>query len=270
MGVNPSSFKSGGFLNGKDVTFVSYQFQRKTFVGKGNDGEDFTPQSIELRFRIDGADSDVKTWLQMGQAASWGDQSPDGLRLYTPEGQGLAPNSQLGILLGSFIPSGAPKDAFEADDSSEYLSLEVFVGRRPRFRIEQPENVDKNERFGPQKGRGKNAGKTFPRRDLVSTKFYGYTATGAKSASGASGASTSSAVGVDRGTAVSTLLGIAKAAGGSIPKGKLPTKVSSVLRADPNLEGYRKLICGVAFLESLDTDTDGLSYDSDTQTVQVF
>lgn len=266
MGVNPKNFKTGGFLNGKDVTLTGYQFQRKTF--ETADGP-FTPQSIELRFRIDGADEDVKTYLKMGQADNWGDQSPDGLRLFTPDGQNLSNNSQLGIFLQSFVPAGAPADIFDADDSPAYLSLESVVSRRPRFRIATPVNAEKTERLGPEKGRGKNLGKTFDRRDTVVEKFYGYTAKGQAGVPQAVGTMNGPAAGVDRGVAVTTLLGIAKAAGGAIPKGKLPTKVSSVLRADPNLEGYRKLICGVAFLEGLDVEKDGLSYDAETQTVQV-
>lgn len=275
MGINPSTFKQGGFLNGKTVTLTGYAFQRKTFE---NAEGSFTPQNIEFRFRIDGADEDVKTWLQMGKAEAWGNQSPDGQRLFTPNGQSLSANSQLGILLGSFIPAGAPADAFLADDSPDYLSLEQFVARRPRFILETPVNEEKTEKFGKQKGRGKNAGKEFDRRDLRVSKFFGYTAAAGQASGQTSGGSqkavgalNSSGSGVNREAALKVVQAVVKAVGGSLPKGKLPTKVTAqVGTKDPNLEGLRKLITSVAFLESLDGEKDGLVYDGDTQTLMAY
>ena len=264
MGVNPSTFKQGGFLNGKDVTWTGYQFQVKTFVAKTgeNAGQPFSPVNIELSFRIDGADEDVKTWLRMGTAEQWGPISGDGLQLGTPDGQGLSKNSQLGTFLASFAASGAPKDAFDADESSAYLSLANLVARRPRFRVETPVNEEKTSKFGQQVSR--KTGQAFDRRDLVVTKFYGYTRT----AQEGSGTTIAASNGDLQAIADLTLLAVVTKSGGNLAKGKLPTKVTAELGSKhPQLEAVRKLIYSSSYLEGLDGRHPGLAYDAESQTV---
>ncbi len=268
MGVNPKSFKSGGILNGKDVTWTGYQFQVKTFPARSADETPWSPVNCEIRFRIDGADEDIKQYLKMGNAEAWGGISADGLRLLTPEGQTLSSGNQLAILLASFEKAGFPADVFDADDTPEYISMEHLVARKPRFRIETPINEEKTAQWGKQKN--KTTGKEYDRRDLVATKFYGYTVNavpqkGAKTASGASG--TTNAAPVDlRVVANTTVANLLRKSGGSLAKGKLPTKVTAELGSKhPQLDEARRFIYSDEYLNSGGDGTFG--YDADTQTL---
>jgi hypothetical protein len=147
--------------------------------------------------------------------------------------------------------------------------LEQAVARRPRFRLATPINQEKTDRFGEEKGRGKNAGKTFPRRDLVVEKFYGYTAQNASGkAQGASGAPNGAGNGSVDALTLDTLRALVSANGGSLLRGKLPTKVTAHLGSKhPQLEAVRKLAYSVPFLEKLDGE-QGLAYDAESQVIQ--
>jgi hypothetical protein len=271
MGVKPSGYKTGGFLNGVDVVWEGYAFQAKTFTAKVGDnaGEDFTPVNLELTFRLDGADEPVKTWLRMGLADSWGGIMEDGKRLGTPDGQSLSSNSQVGTFIASLVQAGLAEKELDADDNPEYLSFEHLVSQKPRLRLIQPVNVEKTEKFGQQKNR--KTGKTFDRRDLKVEKFYGFTASsqnGGKKAINGSGKTIEPKTEDLTDLAVKTLQGILKDAGGSIVKTKLPVKVGQKLSKHPQFEDVRKLVCSDAFLRSGGPNGGSdWAYDADTQTI---
>ena len=74
MGVNPSTFKQGGFLNGKDVTWTGYAFQSKTFIAKSGDnaGEPFTPvappDSLKAQMERDEQEHPRPDWAKRARA----------------------------------------------------------------------------------------------------------------------------------------------------------------------------------------------------------
>ena len=94
MGARPSSFKKGGgFLNEVDALITGMTFESgDTYpIKKGpRKGEEFTPLSLTVSARVDGAEEDVSKRLLISDASRFGDVSADGTTLATPHGQTIS------------------------------------------------------------------------------------------------------------------------------------------------------------------------------------
>lgn len=243
MGIRPSSFKGGGYLNNVDVTFVGYKFTSKTF-------EWGIPVNVDLMFQVEGGEAPTTTFLKVGDATNYGGITPDGLRILTPEGQSLGKQSQLGVFLASLVKAGCPED--QLDDNEAYISLECLVGSR--MRLVNQVNEDKTKKFGQQEGKD---GKKYDRKDLLVEKFYGM-AVGAKKATNGSGKAMSTDL---TGTATTITKAILTEQGGEVSKTKLPVLTGKKLMGNPQGTELRKIIQSEAFLAG----SEAWLYDPATQ-----
>src|ERR1035437_3515836 len=174
MSARPSSFKKGGgFLNEVDalITGLTFEVGDTHQIGKGKKraGEDFTPLSLTVMARVDGAEEDVSKRLLISDASRFGDVSADGTTLATPDGQAIAASSEAGIFINSLVNpteggEGFPEDRLMEDDTE--VSYQPVVGTRVRF-VQQAATGTRAGKT--QKGKD---GREWPVRELVVAKVY--------------------------------------------------------------------------------------------------
>src|ERR1035437_5599071 len=141
MSARPSSFKKGGgFLNEVDALITGLTFESgDTFqVKKGSrKGEDFTPLSLPVSARVDGAEGDGPKRLLMSDATRFGEVSADGTTLATPDGQTISAFSEAGIFINSLVNpveggDGFPESRLGENDDPE-ITYRPVGGRGVRF-----------------------------------------------------------------------------------------------------------------------------------------
>lgn len=188
MGILSRLKKSGGFLNNVDGVITGYRFTDETPSHdgpqefkpgkvKGADGklkEKFHTLYMELLARADGAEEDSSTYLFMGGADDY-TISEDGLTLMGVEKGAevsIGANTAVGILLASLVEAGFDDNEFDEDVT--LVNFEPMVGARVRFVQKRDEETTK--KLGKRQGKGKNAGKSFDRTNLVIDQYYGQAA----------------------------------------------------------------------------------------------
>lgn len=275
MGARPSSFKKGGgFLNEVDALITGMVFESgDTYpIKKGpRKGEEFTPLSLTVMARVDGADEDVSKRLLISDASRFGDVSADGTTLATPDGQTISAFSEAGIFINSLVNpieggDGFPESRLGEDDDPE-ITYQPVVGTRVRF-IQQERT---GKRAGTQTAKD---GRVWPLKDLVVAKVYDLPQAAGKAngkaAKPVAKAAKGKAVDTDE-VAVAALLRYAQAAGGSIAKSKIRMKVLTDKAFSNDPEGRNTvatLLTGKnsdAYLGGL----DGVVFDAEEQTVSV-
>src|ERR1035437_1764952 len=141
MGARPSSFKKGGgFLNEVDALITGMTFESgDTYpIKKGpRKGEEFTPLSLTVMARGDGADGDVSKRLLISDASKFGAVSADGTTLATPDGQTISAFSEAGIFINSLVNpveggDGFPESRLGENDDPE-ITYRPVGGRGVRF-----------------------------------------------------------------------------------------------------------------------------------------
>jgi hypothetical protein len=170
MGLTGKLKKGGGFLNNVDalVDDANFVTGETAKIKKGkNKGKDFTPLSLVVEFKPDGADETTPQRLLIGNADNLTYEiSDDGKTITFEDGGGIFANSEAGTFLASCVAPeegdlSFPDDQFgEADN--EY-TIAVLVGSRVRLvrpvNAERPKQVDKN-------------GKEWDARDLKVFQVY--------------------------------------------------------------------------------------------------
>ena len=277
MGARPSSFKKGGgFLNEVDALITGLVFESgDTYpIKKGpRKGEEFTPLSLTVSARVDGADEDVSKRLLISDATRFGDVSADGTTLATPDGQTISAFSEAGIFINSLVNpieggDGFPESRLGEDDDPE-ITYQPVVGTRVRF-IQQERT---GKRAGTQTAKD---GRVWPLKDLVVAKVYDLPQAAGKSNGKAAkpvGKTTKGkieTVDTDE-LAVEALLRYVQQAGGSIAKSKIRMKVLTDKAFSNDPEGRNTvatLLTGKnsdAYLGGL----EGVMFDAEEQTVSV-
>src|ERR1035437_4188115 len=275
MGARPSSFKKGGgFLNEVDALITGLVFESgDTYpIKKGpRKGEEFTPLSLTVMARVDGADEDVSKRLLISDASRFGDVSADGTTLATPDGQTISAFSEAGIFINSLVNpieggDGFPESRLGEDDDPE-ITYQPVVGTRVRF-IQQERT---GKRAGTQTAKD---GRVWPLKDLVVAKVYDLPQAAGKSngkaAKPVAKAAKGKAVDTDE-VAVAALLRYAQAACGKIEKRHIRMKVLTDKAFSNDPEGRNTvatLLTGKnsdAYLSGL----EGVMFDAEEQTVSV-
>src|ERR1035437_2339409 len=275
MSARPSSFKKGGgFLNEVDALITGMTFESgDTYpIKKGpRKGEEFTPLSLTVSARVDGADEDVSKRLLISDATRFGEVSADGTTLATPDGQTISAFSEAGIFINSLVNPVEGGDGFPearlAEDDTE-ITFAPIIGTRVRF-VQQ---VRTGTRAKMDKGKD---GKEWPARDLVVARVYDLPQAAGKSngkAAKPAGKTAAKSKTVDTdAVAVEALLRYAQAAGGTIAKSKIRMKVLTDKAFSNDPEGRNTvatLLTGKnsdAYLGGL----EGVMFDADEQTVSV-
>lgn len=266
MGARPSQFKKGGgFLNGVDGVITDYEFTTEFPGGdskprkKGAGNSDFTPLFAVLNVRVDGADEDVQTTLNAGNADNF-DIEDDGKTLVpTTEGFELSANSGWGKLVTSAVQGGFPEDALPEDR----INFEAMINHR--FRFVQEKNESATKKYGPRKGKN---GKTYDRQDLKIESYLGpagKAATGSKATASKTPAKGAKAKGGDdvADLATTTIQGIL-ADKGDLPKNKVRMAVFAALGTKhPQKDAVIKHI-----YDNLD-GLDGVEYDAEAETLSL-
>lgn len=275
----PSGFrKSGGFLNGVDVTWTDYEFttefpgQKKAAKKKGND--DFNPLYAVISVRLDGADEDEKTTLFAGSADDF-EISEDGHTL-TPvdDSVGLRGGTGWAIFIGSLCEAGFDEKLLP--DEGEPINYEAALGSR--LHLIQQVNEEATKKLGKRKGKD---GKEYNRQDLVVNKFIaapGKTAVaptkaakGGKPVTGATKPVNGKANGKVQedltDLADETLAAILEDHDGEITRVKLAIKVGPKLGSQhPNRNEVKALITSGDYLAGA-VERGIIAYDKATQTI---
>ena len=276
MGARPSSFKKGGgFLNEVDALITGMTFESgDTYpIKKGpRKGEEFTPLSLTVSARVDGAEEDVSKRLLISDATRFGEVSADGTTLATPDGQTISAFSEAGIFVNSLVNpieggDGFPESRLGENDDPE-ITYQPVVGTRVRF-IQQ-------ERMGKRAGtQTAKDGRVWPLKDLVVAKVYDLPQAAGKSNGKAAkpvGKTVAKGKTVDTDeVAVEALIRYAQASGGTIAKSKIRMKVLTDKAFSNDPEGRNTvatLLTGKnsdAYLGGL----EGVMFDAEEQTVSV-
>jgi hypothetical protein len=275
MGARPSSFKKGGgFLNEVDALITGMTFESgDTYpIKKGpRKGEEFTPLSLTVSARVDGAEEDVSKRLLISDASRFGDVSADGTTLATPDGQTISAFSEAGIFINSLVNpieggDGFPESRLGEDDDPE-ITYQPVVGTRVRF-IQQERT---GKRAGTQTAKD---GRVWPLKDLVVAKVYDLPQAAGKSngkaAKPVAKAAKGKAVDTDE-VAVAALLRYAQAAGGKIEKRHIRMKVLTDKAFSNDPEGRNTV---ATLLTGKNSDVylgglEGVMFDAEEQTVSV-
>ena len=267
MGARPSSFfKGGGMFNGEGkITGYEFFVGDTTKVKNGpRKGEDFTPLSLNVSFRMDGADQDVSKRLLIGDADTYGDVTDGNQVLQTPDGQNISAKSEAGIFIATLCDNGFDETRFS--DTNESIDYRPMIGTR--IVLVNEVNEEKTKRQGKEKN--KTTGKEYDRRDLKVARVLALpTATPASGRAMArtTSASTSNSRANGSGkadTALETLASetlvniLADTKEGTLPKSKLRMKVIAALGPKhPQRADVEKLLHNDAFLAAV----EGVAYD---------
>lgn len=265
MGARPSSFAKGGGMFSGDGMITGYEFTvgETTAIKKGpRKGEPFTPLSLTVSFRMDGADEDISKRLLIGDADAYGDVTDKGHTLLTPDGQRISASGEAGVFIGSLCDGGFPETNFE--DTDERINFEPMIGTR--IRMVNEVDKEKTERQGKEKNA--KTGKEYDRRTLrVQTvldlpkpaiKSNGKTARVQPISSTSLKKRSEEPDGIAE-LAASTLLDIlSEADDNSVPKAKLRMKVFAKLGTKhPQRDAVIKYLYDDANLSTI----EGVSYD---------
>ena len=268
MGARPSSFSKGGGMFSGEGKITGYEF----FVGETTKvkngprkGEDFTPLSLNVTFRMDGADQDVSKRLLIGDADNYGEVTDSNQVLQTPDGQQISAKGEAGIFIGTLCDNGFDETRFS--DTNDYIDYRPMIGTR--IVLVNEVNEEKTKRQGKEKN--KTTGKEYDRRDLKVARVLALpivTPTLAVAPGTRPGVSVPTR-GKPNGsgkadTALETLAAetlvniLADTKEGSLPKSKLRMKVIAALGPKhPQRSDIEKLLHNDAFLAAV----EGVAYD---------
>jgi hypothetical protein len=267
MGARPSSFKrGGGFLNNVDGMITDYEFTTEFPGGgkqRGKKSSDFTPLFFILSARVDGADEDVTTTLNAGNADNF-EISDDGKTL-TPveDGYELSANSALGKFITSLCEAGFPETNLPEDT----INYEPIIGTRVRF--VQVRNEEATKKYGKRKSKD---GREFDRQDLKISNVLDLPSAKGGKANGAAQKGPKGKAAKGGGDdvadlAAQTLRDILEAADGAVPVDKLKMKVFAAFGAKHPQRAMRDPVHKyLADADNLD-GIEGVVYDSDEGTV---
>ena len=268
MGARPSSFSKGGGMFSGEGKIAGYEF----FVGETTKvkngprkGEDFTPLSLNVSFRMDGADQDVSKRLLVGDADFFGEVTDGNQVLQTPNGQNISAKSEAGIFIQTLCESGFEETRF--DESNDYIDYRPMVGTR--IVLVNEVNEEKTKRQGKEKNT--KTGKEYDRRDLKVARVLALPTAGIPTSVrvGRSMAAPTSSNSKTNGSgkadaaletlASETLVNIlADTKEGTLPKSKLRMKVIAALGPKhPQRADIEKLLHNDAFLAAV----EGVAYD---------
>lgn len=277
MGARPSSFKKGGgFLNNVDGVITGYEFTTEFPGGnkqKKGKNPDFTPLYMILSARVDGADEDVQTTLNAGNADNF-EISDEGLTLVpVEEGFELSANSGVGKFITSLVEAGFPETNLPEDE----INFEAIIGTRVRF--VQETNVEATKKYGKRKS--KDGKREYDRQDLKVSNVLALPSaskTNGKAATGTSPAKTTGKAGraasgpdVSELTASTIMDILGETEDGSIAKSKLKFKIMQVFGAKHPNRDLRDDVLKMAFDDEFLAGLDGVIYNASdkTQTIRL-
>lgn len=236
MSFSKAIRKGGGFLNGVDGTLTGVRFT--TVPPGGSSAGDWLYMVPSIR--VDGASEDITQHLFMGAAERY-QVSEDGETLTGADDSEvtIGATSPAGKFLASLVApsngSGFPEERLPDLEAGEALNLASVYGTRMRF-VQQVDEVGTQKR-----GKRKDAktGREYDRTDTVIDMVYDLPTPAKKANGGAAkpgpasktaaaapkGAKAKATDTADRDMADETVLEILGENGGSLPKGKLSTKV---------------------------------------------